>query len=166
MYKKIFYWNAWFVRFHKKKNKTEHRIHHFIWKVDNMWNIRSDQIERFFLSSCILLAFGALFLFICVFFLFFFFNILYSICDAIGMMVFYSLSLEQLLQHLKTLSMAEMGPMPMGLLAPFTHLNSLNLSGNHLVNISLQILDPVTSLEVSQSCPMTLYFFHLLFHCI
>lgn len=56
----------------------------------------------------------------------------------------------QQMQHLKALSIAEMGPLPMGLLAPFTHLSSLNLSGNHLVNGSLQILDSVTRLEVSQ----------------
>lgn len=71
--------------------------------------------------------------------------------------VWYSFSyiFVQLLHHLKTLFIAEMGPLPMGLLVPFTHLSSLNLSGNHLVNISLQILDPVTSLEVSQSYPIT-----------
>lgn len=42
-----------------------------------------------------------------------------------------------------------MGPLPMELLVPFRQLKALNLSGNHLDNALLQILKPVTTLEVS-----------------
>ena len=42
-----------------------------------------------------------------------------------------------------------MGPLPMGLLVPLSQLKSLNLSGNHLVNFSLAVLDPIGGLDVS-----------------
>lgn len=42
-----------------------------------------------------------------------------------------------------------MGVIPYELLVPLGQLKALNLSGNHLVNVSMQILSPVESLEVS-----------------
>lgn len=42
-----------------------------------------------------------------------------------------------------------MGVIPYELLVPFGQLKALNLSGNHLVNVSMQILQPVNGLEVS-----------------
>jgi hypothetical protein len=42
-----------------------------------------------------------------------------------------------------------MGILPLGLLVPLSQLKSLNLSGNHLDNNSMQILNPVSHLEVS-----------------
>lgn len=44
-----------------------------------------------------------------------------------------------------------MGVIPYELLVPFGQLKALNLSGNHLVNVSMQILHPVNGLEVSIS---------------
>lgn len=55
----------------------------------------------------------------------------------------------QILHNLKTLSIADMGVIPYELLVPFGQLKALNLSGNHLVNVSMQILQPVNGLEVS-----------------
>lgn len=55
----------------------------------------------------------------------------------------------KLLHSLKTLSIADMGVIPYELLVPLGQLRALNLSGNHLVNVSMQILHPVDSLEVS-----------------
>lgn len=55
----------------------------------------------------------------------------------------------QLLHNLKTLSIADMGVIPYELLVPLGQLKALNLSGNHLVNVSMQILQPVDGLEVS-----------------
>lgn len=55
----------------------------------------------------------------------------------------------KLLHNLKTLSIADMGVIPYELLVPLGQLRALNLSGNHLVNVSMQILHPVDSLEVS-----------------
>lgn len=43
-----------------------------------------------------------------------------------------------------------MGVIPYELLVPLGQLKALNLSGNHLVNVSMQILHPVVSLEVSR----------------
>ncbi|KAG4065098.1 hypothetical protein HA402_007495, partial [Bradysia odoriphaga] len=54
----------------------------------------------------------------------------------------------QSLRELRSLFVAEMGPLPMELLVPFRQLKALNLSGNHLDNALLQILKPVTSLEL------------------
>lgn len=50
---------------------------------------------------------------------------------------------------MKTLSIADMGIIPYELLVPLGQLKSLNLSGNHLVNVSMQILHPVNNLDVS-----------------
>lgn len=61
-----------------------------------------------------------------------------------------------MLQGLKSLFVAEMGPLPLGLLVPFSQLKSLNLSGNHLSNVLLQILNPVSKLEV---CIICVYFY-------
>lgn len=58
---------------------------------------------------------------------------------------------RQLLHNLKTLSIADMGVIPYELLVPLGQLRALNLSGNHLVNVSMQILHPVISLEVSKN---------------
>lgn len=55
----------------------------------------------------------------------------------------------QMLANLKSLFMADMGPLPLTLLTSFGQLRSLNLSGNHLVNLSLPILNPANNLEVS-----------------
>lgn len=46
-----------------------------------------------------------------------------------------------------------MGPMPTDMLFSFDQLKVLNLSGNHLQNTSLTLLDPIGSLEVSR-CEM------------
>lgn len=54
-----------------------------------------------------------------------------------------------MLANLKTLFLADMGPIPLTILSPFGQLRSLNLSGNHMINISLTILDPANNLEVS-----------------
>ena len=43
-----------------------------------------------------------------------------------------------------------MGGLPMGLLLPLTSLKALNLSGNHLDNVSLFILTPISTLQVSE----------------
>lgn len=50
---------------------------------------------------------------------------------------------------MKALSIADMGVIPYELLVPLGQLKALNLSGNHLVNISMQILHPVSNLDVS-----------------
>lgn len=42
-----------------------------------------------------------------------------------------------------------MGVIPYELLIPLGQLKALNLSGNHLVNVSMQILHPVNELDVS-----------------
>lgn len=55
----------------------------------------------------------------------------------------------KLLHNLKTLSIADMGVIPYELLVPLGQLRALNLSNNHLINVSMQILHPVDSLEVS-----------------
>lgn len=44
-----------------------------------------------------------------------------------------------------------MGVIPYELLVPLGQLKALNLSGNHLVNVSMQILHPVDGLQVSKS---------------
>lgn len=47
-----------------------------------------------------------------------------------------------------------MGIIPYELLVPLGQLKSLNLSGNHLVNVSMQILHPVNNLDVSVYWPL------------
>lgn len=56
-----------------------------------------------------------------------------------------------MVQNLSSLFVAEMGPLPLGLLTPFGALRALNLSGNHLDNITLQLINSVTTLEVSST---------------
>lgn len=55
----------------------------------------------------------------------------------------------QNLRKLSALSIADMGPIPTDLLQSFDQLKVLNVSGNSLVNTSLQILDYVSNIEVS-----------------
>lgn len=44
-----------------------------------------------------------------------------------------------------------MGHLPAKILYPFRELRALNLSGNRLVNTSLDLLNPIEQLEVSVS---------------
>lgn len=46
-----------------------------------------------------------------------------------------------------------MGQLPVGLLTPFRQLRYLNISGNSLDNMALQVIDPCRQLEVSLSVP-------------
>lgn len=74
----------------------------------------------------------------------------------------------QILHNLKTLSIADMGVIPYELLVPFGQLKALNLSGNHLVNVSMQILQPVNGLEVSIAitiCSEFIFSVHSLIVC-
>lgn len=50
------------------------------------------------------------------------------------------------------MAIADMGPLPVGLLSPFRQLRYLNISGNSLDNMALQVIDPCRELEVS--CPL------------
>ncbi|XP_011290778.1 leucine-rich repeat-containing protein 15 [Musca domestica] len=52
-----------------------------------------------------------------------------------------------LLPHLTHLSIADMNILPVGLLNPFKHLRYLNISGNHLDVMSLQVIEPCQELE-------------------
>lgn len=63
----------------------------------------------------------------------------------------------QLLPHLTHLSIADMNILPVGLLNPFKHLRYLNISGNHLDVMSLQVIEPCQELEVSKPPPLTKY---------
>lgn len=63
--------------------------------------------------------------------------------------LFFCFTITKLLHNLKTLSIADMGVIPYELLVPLGQLKALNMSGNHLVNVSMQILSPVNGLEVS-----------------
>lgn len=58
---------------------------------------------------------------------------------------------QKSLHCLEALSIADMGLIPYELLVPFGQLKALNLSGNHLVNVSMQIIHPVNGLEVCQN---------------
>uniref|UniRef100_A0A1B0APZ5 LRRCT domain-containing protein n=1 Tax=Glossina palpalis gambiensis TaxID=67801 RepID=A0A1B0APZ5_9MUSC len=53
----------------------------------------------------------------------------------------------ELLPHLTHLSIADMGVLPVGLLVPFKNLRYLNISGNHLDSMSLQVIEPCQELE-------------------
>ncbi|XP_067625979.1 carboxypeptidase N subunit 2 [Eurosta solidaginis] len=53
----------------------------------------------------------------------------------------------EVIPQLTHLSIADMGILPMGLLVPFKQLRYLNISGNHLDNMSLQVIDPCRELE-------------------
>lgn len=70
-------------------------------------------------------------------------------------------NLFQHLRHLKTLFVADMGPMPVDLFNSFDQLRALNLSGNHLGNNSTELLQSVDSLEVSKAinCLLFLYLY-------
>lgn len=57
--------------------------------------------------------------------------------------------IPQKVHEITTLSVADMGTLPMGLLLPLTNLKSLNLSGNHMDNVSLFVLTPISTLQVS-----------------
>lgn len=83
-------------------------------------------------------------------FMCFFFTFSLSIPCAIIHLSSFILAIK-LLHNLKTLSIADMGVIPYELLVPLGQLKALNLSGNHLVNVSMQILHPVDGLQVSKS---------------
>lgn len=53
-----------------------------------------------------------------------------------------------------------MDVLPMDMFESLAHLKSVNLSGNHLSNTSLSMLDPVDDLEVSGVFPFSLLVFH------
>lgn len=55
----------------------------------------------------------------------------------------------QNVRHLTALSIADMNGIPMDFLQSFDQLKVLNLSGNHMVNTSLKLLDDINGLEVS-----------------
>lgn len=57
----------------------------------------------------------------------------------------------QLIPELTHLAIADMGQLPVGLLTPFRQLRYLNISGNSLDNMALQVIDPCRQLEVSHS---------------
>lgn len=61
---------------------------------------------------------------------------------------FFFVLVAKLLHQLDALSIADMGLIPYELLVPLGQLKQLNLSGNHLVNVSMQIIYPVNGLEV------------------
>ena len=44
--------------------------------------------------------------------------------------------------------MSDMGPLPLGFTLNIPHLNFLNISGNHLDNNSLHIINALSHLEV------------------
>ncbi|KAH8282035.1 hypothetical protein KR054_004972 [Drosophila jambulina] len=54
---------------------------------------------------------------------------------------------ESLIPQLTHLAIADMGPMPIGLLHPFKQLRYLNISGNSLNNTALEVIDPCRELE-------------------
>lgn len=49
---------------------------------------------------------------------------------------------------LRSLSMADITNMPLGVFVPLSNLQALNISGTHLNNETLQILNPLTKLKV------------------
>ncbi|XP_037710934.1 insulin-like growth factor-binding protein complex acid labile subunit [Drosophila subpulchrella] len=53
----------------------------------------------------------------------------------------------ELIPQLTHLAIADMGPMPIGLLHPFKQLRYLNISGNFLNNTALEVIDPCRELE-------------------
>lgn len=65
------------------------------------------------------------------------------------MVLLFSFIIPQKVHEITTLSVADMGTLPMGLLLPLTNLKSLNLSGNHMDNVSLFVLTPISTLQVS-----------------
>ncbi|KAH8419476.1 hypothetical protein KR222_008141 [Zaprionus bogoriensis] len=53
----------------------------------------------------------------------------------------------ELIPDLTHLAIADMGQLPVGLLTPFRQLRYLNISGNSLDNMALQVIDPCRQLE-------------------
>ncbi|XP_053676070.1 insulin-like growth factor-binding protein complex acid labile subunit [Anopheles nili] len=51
------------------------------------------------------------------------------------------------IKNISGLMVADMGALPLNLFMPFRRLGALNLSGNHIDNITLQIIDPLVHLE-------------------
>lgn len=56
----------------------------------------------------------------------------------------------QNLTELRALSIADITNMPLGLFVPLSNLQVLNISGTHLNNETLQILNPLAKLKVSE----------------
>lgn len=56
----------------------------------------------------------------------------------------------QNLTELRSLSIADITNMPLGIFVPLSNLQVLNISGTHLNNETLQILNPLAKLKVSQ----------------
>ncbi|XP_062705897.1 insulin-like growth factor-binding protein complex acid labile subunit [Aedes albopictus] len=54
----------------------------------------------------------------------------------------------QVIPNISTLAVADMGPLPLKLFEPFKQLRTLNLSGNHIDNITLQIIQPLAHLRL------------------
>ncbi|XP_055597298.1 leucine-rich repeat-containing protein 15-like [Uranotaenia lowii] len=54
----------------------------------------------------------------------------------------------QVIGNISTLAVSDMGPLPMKLFGPFRALRALNLSGNHIDNITLQIIQPLAHLQL------------------
>lgn len=57
----------------------------------------------------------------------------------------------QNLSELRSLSMADITNMPLGIFVPLSNLLMLNISGTHLNNETLQILNPLAKLKVSHA---------------
>uniref|UniRef100_A0A182Q1C3 LRRCT domain-containing protein n=1 Tax=Anopheles farauti TaxID=69004 RepID=A0A182Q1C3_9DIPT len=53
----------------------------------------------------------------------------------------------QVVQNISGLMVADMGALPLNLFVPFRRLSALNLSGNHIDNITLQIIEPLANLS-------------------
>uniref|UniRef100_A0A182XNA9 LRRCT domain-containing protein n=1 Tax=Anopheles quadriannulatus TaxID=34691 RepID=A0A182XNA9_ANOQN len=51
------------------------------------------------------------------------------------------------IKNITGLMVADMGTLPLNLFSPFRHLSALNLSGNHIDNFTLQIIEPLNQLE-------------------
>lgn len=55
----------------------------------------------------------------------------------------------QNLTELRSLSIADITNMPLGIFVPLSNLQTLNISGTHLNNETLQILNPLAKLKVN-----------------
>lgn len=55
----------------------------------------------------------------------------------------------QNLTELRSLSIADIANMPLGIFVPLSNLQNLNISGTHLNNETLQILNPLSKLKVN-----------------
>lgn len=58
----------------------------------------------------------------------------------------------QNMTELRSLSIADIASMPLGIFVPLSNLLMLNISGTHLNNETIQILNPLAKLKVSKSC--------------